>query len=151
MKLFEFRLKFHWNLLPRVPINNIPALVQIMAWRRPGDKPLSEAMMVRLLTHIWVARSQWVTPLVVNYFLESYLQFLPEASFGLRVLSLPASVRVGVNHELVRAITCHWFQLESPNLNQTCKTTSVAYRYRKSISIIELFVSIYISIWVLGN
>ena len=24
-----------------VPINNIPALVQIMAWRRPGDKPLS--------------------------------------------------------------------------------------------------------------
>ena len=26
------------------PINNIPALVQIMAWRRPGDKPLSEPM-----------------------------------------------------------------------------------------------------------
>ena len=24
------------------PINNIPALVQIMAWCRPGDKPLSE-------------------------------------------------------------------------------------------------------------
>ena len=21
------------------PINNIPALVEIMAWRRPGDKP----------------------------------------------------------------------------------------------------------------
>ena len=30
------------------PINNIPALVQIMAWRWPGDKPLSEPMMVRL-------------------------------------------------------------------------------------------------------
>ena len=28
------------------PINNIPTLVQIMAWRRPGDKPLSEPMMV---------------------------------------------------------------------------------------------------------
>ena len=28
------------------PIDNIPALVQIKAWRRPGDKPLSEAMMV---------------------------------------------------------------------------------------------------------
>ena len=27
------------------PINNIPALVQIMAWRPPGDKPLSEPMM----------------------------------------------------------------------------------------------------------
>ena len=28
------------------PINKIPALFQIMAWRRPGDKPLSEPMMV---------------------------------------------------------------------------------------------------------
>ena len=25
-------------------INTIPALVQIMAWRRPGPKPLSELM-----------------------------------------------------------------------------------------------------------
>ena len=31
-----------------------------MAWRRPGDKPLSEPMMVRLPTHICVARPQWV-------------------------------------------------------------------------------------------
>ena len=30
------------------PINNIPALVQIMAWRCPDDKPLSEPMMVSL-------------------------------------------------------------------------------------------------------
>ena len=42
------------------PINIIPALVQIMAWRRPGDKPLSEPMMVSLLTHICVTRPQWV-------------------------------------------------------------------------------------------
>ena len=41
-------------------INNIPALVQIMAWRRPGDKPLSEPMMICLLTHICVTRPQWV-------------------------------------------------------------------------------------------
>ena len=33
-------------------INNIPALVQIMAWCWRGDKPLSEPMMVSLLTHI---------------------------------------------------------------------------------------------------
>ena len=26
------------QFVPRGPINNIPALVQIMAWRRPGDK-----------------------------------------------------------------------------------------------------------------
>ena len=39
-------------------INIIPA--QAMLWRRPGDKPLSELMMVRLLTHICIARPQWV-------------------------------------------------------------------------------------------
>ena len=54
--LINISLKF----VPRVPINNIPALVQIMAWRRPGDKPLSEPMMVSLLTHICVTRPQWV-------------------------------------------------------------------------------------------
>ena len=41
-------------------INKIPALVQIMAWRRPGDEPLSEPMVVRLPTHICVTRPQWV-------------------------------------------------------------------------------------------
>ena len=46
--------------VPKVGINNIPALVQIMAWRRLGDKPLSEPMMVNLLTHICVTRPQWV-------------------------------------------------------------------------------------------
>ena len=40
------------KFVPRGPINNIPTLVQVMAWRRPGDKPLSEPMMVRLPTHI---------------------------------------------------------------------------------------------------
>ena len=52
----EISLKF----VPKGPINNSPALVQIMAWRRPGDKPLSELMMARLLTHICVPQPQWV-------------------------------------------------------------------------------------------
>ena len=42
---------------------NILALVQIMAWRRPGDKLLSEPMMVNLLTHICVTQPQWVNTL----------------------------------------------------------------------------------------
>ena len=46
------------KFVPRVPIDNIPTLVQVMAWRRPGDKPLSEPMMVRLPTHICVTRPQ---------------------------------------------------------------------------------------------
>ena len=47
------------QFIPKGPINNIPALVQIMAWRWPGDKPLSAPIMIILLTHIYVTRSQW--------------------------------------------------------------------------------------------
>ena len=54
--LIKISLKF----VAKSPIDNIPALFQIMAWRRPGDKPLSEAMKVSLLTHICVAWPQWV-------------------------------------------------------------------------------------------
>ena len=53
-------IKISLNFVPKGPINNIPALVQIMAWRRPGDRPLSEAMMVNLPTHIFVTWPQWV-------------------------------------------------------------------------------------------
>ena len=53
-------IKISLKFVPKDPINNIPALVQIMAWRRPGDKPLSEPIMVTLLTHICVTRPQWV-------------------------------------------------------------------------------------------
>ena len=67
----RFSLKF----VPKVRINNIPPLVQIMAWRRPGDKPLSEPMMVRLPTHICVTRPQWVNNrnlCVILFFNRSY-------------------------------------------------------------------------------
>ena len=54
--LIQISLKF----VPKGPINNNPGLDQIMAWRRSGDKPLSEPMMVILLTQICVSRPQWV-------------------------------------------------------------------------------------------
>ena len=60
MKIFEFRIKISLKFVPSGSINNIPALVQIMAWHRPGDKPFSEPMMVNLPTHICVTRPQWV-------------------------------------------------------------------------------------------
>ena len=51
MKIFKFRLRFRWCFFPRFQLTifhhwfrwwlvAIPSLVQIMAWRRPGDKPL---------------------------------------------------------------------------------------------------------------
>ena len=42
-------IKISLKFVPKGPIINIPALVQIKAWRRPGDKPLSEPMLVSLL------------------------------------------------------------------------------------------------------
>ena len=39
----EISLKY----VPRGPIDNKPALVQVMAWRRKGDKPLTEPMMTQ--------------------------------------------------------------------------------------------------------
>ena len=51
------------KFVPKGLINNIPALVLIMAWRQPGDKPLSEPMMVRSLTQICVTQPQWVNSL----------------------------------------------------------------------------------------
>ena len=39
-------IKISLKFIPKGPINNIPALVQIMAWRLPGDKPLSGTMVI---------------------------------------------------------------------------------------------------------
>ena len=61
-------IKISLKLVPKGPINNNPALVQIMAWGRPGDMPLSEPMMVCLLTHICVTRPQWVKPKLYGSF-----------------------------------------------------------------------------------
>ena len=51
MKMYWFRLKYHWSLFPRI---------HLTARRRPDDKPLSEPMVASLLTHICVTRPQWV-------------------------------------------------------------------------------------------
>ena len=53
-------IKISLKFIPKGPISNSPALFQIMASRRPGDKQLSETMMVNLLTHICVSRLQWI-------------------------------------------------------------------------------------------
>ena len=53
---FQISLKF----VSEGPTNKKSWLVHIMVWRQPGDKPLSEPMIVRLLTHICGVRPQWV-------------------------------------------------------------------------------------------
>ena len=73
------------KFVPKGPINNIPALVQIMAWRRSGDTPLSEPMMVCLPTHICVTRPQWVKMRIGRYI--KYRNITPHANMN--VWNLP--------------------------------------------------------------
>ena len=72
-------IKFSLKFVPKGPINNISALFQIMAWRRPGDKPLSEPTIVSLPTHIWVTRPQ-----LVNTTSELYSTFCTIAPLDVR-------------------------------------------------------------------
>ena len=61
--LIKISLKF----VPKGPINNISALVQIIDWHHPGNKPLSEPMMVSMVSlpmHICVI--QWVNSLSLS-------------------------------------------------------------------------------------
>ena len=78
---YEFRSKFHWSLFLKAKlheISNIPAVVQIMAWRRSGAKPLSEPMMASLPTRICITRPQWVKNLgYPNYIQQLCTQSMP--------------------------------------------------------------------------
>ena len=60
-------LKISLRFAPGVQINNIPALVQIMAWCWPGTKPLSEPAMECLLMHMCATRPQWVNNSLIVY------------------------------------------------------------------------------------
>ena len=77
-------IKVSLKFVPRGPINNNPALVQIMAWRRPGDKPLSEPMVVSLPTHICIARPQWVKPLDSPFHSVQYICIIAKEFLGIK-------------------------------------------------------------------
>ena len=45
MKMFKYSIEISFDFVSNGPIENMPAMVQVMAWRRTGDKPLSEPVM----------------------------------------------------------------------------------------------------------
>ena len=55
-------IKISLKFVTKGQLNNIPALVTIMAWRRLGDKPLSETKIASFSTHICVTWHKWVNP-----------------------------------------------------------------------------------------
>ena len=68
-------IKISLKFVPKGPINKIPALVPIMAWRRQGDKPSSLPVMVSLPTHICVTRPQWVNMWKYGTFISVFNYF----------------------------------------------------------------------------
>ena len=82
------------KFVPKGPIHNIPALVQIMAWRWPGDKSFSEPMMVSLLTHISVTRPQWVSSRTISFVHDWIIYFRIVRIFSQsRSVILPCSMQ----------------------------------------------------------
>ena len=53
---FSILITISLQFVPKGPINNIRALVQTMAWRHPGDKPLSKLIVVSLPTYICITK-----------------------------------------------------------------------------------------------
>ena len=46
-EVYKIPIQIAMKLVPRSPIGNKPALDQVMAWRRTGDKPLPEPMLTQ--------------------------------------------------------------------------------------------------------
>ena len=72
-KCINISLKF----VPKDQINTIATLVQMMAWRRLGAKPLFEPMMFSLQTHICVNRSEWSKKMKLSW---AQCLYLPKRS-----------------------------------------------------------------------
>ena len=83
MKMYEFRLRFHWS--PQARIHNIPALIQIMAWRQAiigtNDGLFTDAYMRH---SAWMNNNHGLT--LISAWISNYSQvrflsdtFLPDA------------------------------------------------------------------------
>ena len=122
-------IKISLKFVPKGPINNNPALVQIMAWRRSGDKPLSEPMMVSLLTHICVTRTQCVKWMMLNIRLVIWtltccglmvqMCFMQWSESSL--VQVMAGCLFGINYLKQRWLFVSWTIMNQWNLNQNAK------------------------------
>ena len=115
------------NFVPMGSINNILSLVQIMAWRRSGDMPLSEPMMVSLLTAICIAPPQWVNHMtlwrsstsagiVINLSLILFHLVLYVKSLWRKMAHFPGKITInGVvmiqNDENIYVSNSYWIQI----------------------------------------
>ena len=117
----KISIKISRKFVPKVPINNNPALVLIMAWRRPGDKPLSETMMVRLPTQICVTRPQWVNMwalVIPGSSTSRYVDFIQGALCPAQLCFCPTPFVLDLLWSIEHSRN-HWFQFIASLTHQT--------------------------------
>ena len=94
------------KFVPKGFINNIPALVLIMAWRRPGDKPLSEPMLVRSLTPICVTWPQWANPWPLGLLMVFHIVLLNILSNMVWLAKKYAESRITLSQQTILSALC---------------------------------------------
>ena len=99
-------LKISLQFVPRIPNNDIPALIEIMAWCRPGNKPLSEPMMAILLTYICITRPWWVK-FGWNYCLTTFAWII-----------YTDTLEKGVINKAIQLFISHFFNLSHSGQNE---------------------------------
>ena len=76
MKKIKFRLKFYWNLFTRVQYD-IPALVEIMSWRRIGENPLPEPIVTQFTDAYmrYCGEMRWLTGIVLTIYVYLFCMY----------------------------------------------------------------------------
>ena len=80
-----------------------------MAWCPPGDKPLSESMMVSLVTYICVTRPQWVKPIEAKWHIYAWVQIMACHQAFSELISLN-KVQWNSNQTLQIFVEENWFE-----------------------------------------
>ena len=109
-KMFEFCLKFSLKFIPTGSINTSPTLAQIMAWSRPGIKPLSEAI---IASHICVSQPQWV-----KRFIQQMHLHLEKSIIGWKQINKRWMLKTIILCALPTVLRIN----EQSNINWTCTT-----------------------------
>ena len=109
-------IKISLKFVPKGLTNNIPAMVQIMAWHRSGDKPLYEPIMVSILTHICVSRPQWVNPEETSWDLLGPMAYKSHHCVSVRnCFPLPLKRYVFLKNIVLHNIVCetNWIEMRT--------------------------------------
>ena len=141
MKIYEFLL-IHSTLFVRNNWQyNIPALLQIMAWRRSGDKPLSEPMMVSSLTHISFMISQIRLSGVSNsnqwhYSFELLVAYIPIHDIYNLIMSITGIANSSLMYICIKLLISlndirNIISILMDRLNQVRHISNHNYRYHK--------------------